>query len=150
MSTATTTGKKAKAKQHAKKSSASFPREKLVRVRAEDIKDLKPPTKQQIERFKRMKDSDIDFSDIPELTKEELARMVTRREFRKRQPVSVRIDPRVIEWLKSKGPGHLTLINDILLNLMEAEQQREWVTHPPRTGAERPARVTPPSPRNAG
>jgi hypothetical protein len=27
----------------------------------------------------------------------------------------------VLVWLKSKGRGHLTLINDILANLMEAE-----------------------------
>jgi uncharacterized protein (DUF4415 family) len=43
-----------------------------------------------------------------------------------RQPkvdVSVRLDARVLDWLKSKGEGHLTRINDILLNLMEAEQK---------------------------
>ncbi len=35
--------------------------------------------------------------------------------------MSVRLDAKVIEWLKSKGEEHLTRINDILLNLMEAE-----------------------------
>jgi uncharacterized protein (DUF4415 family) len=59
------------------------------------------------------------------LTPEQLAKMVSFREFRKRIPVSVRVDPRVIEWLKSKGPGHLTRINDILTNLMEAERRAE-------------------------
>ena len=34
---------------------------------------------------------------------------------------SVRLDPQVLEWLRSKGKGHLTRINDILSNLMEAE-----------------------------
>ena len=37
--------------------------------------------------------------------------------------VSVRLDPNVLAWLKSKGEGHLTRINDILTNLMEAERQ---------------------------
>ena len=37
--------------------------------------------------------------------------------------MSVRLDVRVLEWLKSKGQGHLTLINDILANMMEAEQR---------------------------
>jgi hypothetical protein len=37
--------------------------------------------------------------------------------------VSVRLDARVLDWLKSKGEGHLTRINDILLNLMDAEQR---------------------------
>jgi len=36
--------------------------------------------------------------------------------------VSVRIDARVLAWLKSKGGGHQTRINDILMNLMEAEE----------------------------
>ena len=33
----------------------------------------------------------------------------------------MRLDESVLVWLKSKGRGHLTLINDILTNLMEAE-----------------------------
>ncbi len=119
MSTALTSGKR-KLKKNQKKSSASFPHEKLVRVKAEDIKAYKP-SKKEVERFQRAK---IDFSDIPELSAEQLAQMVSLREFRKRKPVSVRIDPRVLEWLKSKGPGHLTRINDILINLMEAEQRQ--------------------------
>jgi uncharacterized protein (DUF4415 family) len=45
------------------------------------------------------------------------------RDVARKVPVSVRLDPRVIEWLKSKGEGHLTRINDILMNLMEAEQK---------------------------
>jgi uncharacterized protein (DUF4415 family) len=35
--------------------------------------------------------------------------------------VSVRLDPHVVEWLRAKGEGHLTRINDILSNLIEAE-----------------------------
>jgi uncharacterized protein (DUF4415 family) len=38
-------------------------------------------------------------------------------------PVSVRLDPLVLDWLRSKGEGHLTRINDILSNLMEAERR---------------------------
>lgn len=68
-------------------------------------------------------DSDIDFSDIPELTPEQLARMVRFRDVRNKVPVSVRLDREVLDWLKSKGEGHLTRINDILHNLMEAEKQ---------------------------
>ena len=48
--------------------------------------------------------------------------MVRFRDVRPRKrAVSVRLDERVLVWLKSKGRGHLTLINDILANLMEAE-----------------------------
>jgi hypothetical protein len=37
--------------------------------------------------------------------------------------VSVRLDPQVLDWLRGKGEGHLTRINDILTNLMEAERR---------------------------
>jgi uncharacterized protein (DUF4415 family) len=37
----------------------------------------------------------------------------------------VRLDPQVLDWLKSKGQGHLTRINDILANLMEAERRAQ-------------------------
>jgi uncharacterized protein (DUF4415 family) len=69
-------------------------------------------------------DSHIDFSDIPQLTPEQLASMVRLRDIRPpKVAVSVRLDVRVLEWLKSKGEGHLTRINDILTNLMEAERK---------------------------
>ena len=42
---------------------------------------------------------------------------------RRKARVNVRLDPRVLEWLRSKGEGHLTRINDILMNLMEAERR---------------------------
>ena len=70
-------------------------------------------------------DSRINFEDIPRLTDEQLASMVRLRDVRRRVPVSVRLDPRVLDWLKSKGEGHLTRINDILMNLMEAEHKAE-------------------------
>ena len=68
-------------------------------------------------------DSGIDFSEIPKLTEEQLARMIRLRDVRRKVPVSVRLDAEVLEWLRSKGEGHLTRINDILTNLMEAERR---------------------------
>ena len=70
-------------------------------------------------------DSGIDYGEIPRLTDEQLAKMVRLRDIRPKVPVSVRLDPRVLEWLKSKGEGHLTRINDILTNLMEAERRAD-------------------------
>jgi uncharacterized protein (DUF4415 family) len=112
----------------AKKSSASSQREELRSMTSEDIKNRKW-TKSEIDAVRhasRMQaagdDSDIDFSDIPQLTREQLSQMVRLRDFRRKVPVSVRLDPQVLDWLKTKGEGHLTRINDILLNLMEAER----------------------------
>ena len=68
-------------------------------------------------------DSRTNFGDIPRLTGEQLASMIRLREARPRKvAVSVRLDARVLSWLRSKGDGHLTRINDILANLMEAEE----------------------------
>lgn len=111
-----------------KKSSASSRRAGLKSVKSEDIR-----SRQWTERERRAlgyaakrqgcgDDSDIDFSDIPPLTDEQLANLVRLREVRRKVAVSVRLDPQVLEWLKSKGHGHLTRINDILLNVMEAER----------------------------
>jgi uncharacterized protein (DUF4415 family) len=64
-----------------------------------------------------------EYEDIPRLTEEQLARMVRLRDVRRKVPVSVRLDAEVLEWLRGKGEGHLTRINDILTNLMEAERR---------------------------
>ncbi len=113
----------------AKKSSALSRPERLIRMTSEDIKRRKP-TKQETARIKRMAakqaagdDSDIDYSDIPPLTDEQLRNAIRFRDRHKKIAVSVRLDPRVLRWLKTKGTGHLTRINDILMNLMEAEAQ---------------------------
>jgi uncharacterized protein (DUF4415 family) len=64
-----------------------------------------------------------EYEDIPRLTESQLASMVRLRDVRRKVPVSVRLDPQVLDWLRSKGEGHLTRINDILSNLMEAERR---------------------------
>jgi len=66
---------------------------------------------------------EVEYDDIPRLTEGQLARMVRLRPVQRKVAVSVRLDPRVLDWLRSKGEGHLTRINDILSNLMEAERR---------------------------
>jgi len=96
---------------------------------SEDIRN-RPWSESEIEAVRKAgaaqaegDDSGIDYSDIPRLTGEQLARMVRLRKVRRKVPVSVRLDPEVLEWLRGKGAGHLTRINDILANLMEAERR---------------------------
>ena len=50
----------------------------------------------------------------------------------------VRLDPQVLDWLKSKGEGHLTRINEILTELMEIEkaEARERELSPRRVDGE--------------
>lgn len=64
-----------------------------------------------------------EYEDIPRLSEEQLAHLVRLRGGKRKVVVSVRLDPRVLDWLRSKGEGHLTRINDILSNLMEAERR---------------------------
>lgn len=109
----------------AKKSSASSQQEKLVCVKAEHIFG-KPLTKQQRDRLARLArkpDSEIDVTDIPPLTDAQLAEMVPFRLRSKTTLISLRVQNDVLTWLKSKGPGHLTRINAILANVMDAEQR---------------------------
>jgi uncharacterized protein (DUF4415 family) len=78
------------------------------------LENYKPSA--QRSRFAAHERPDIDYSDIPPLTEEQLASMVR---FRDRQPktlISVRLELPGDDWSKSKGKGHLTLINDILAN----------------------------------
>ena len=65
----------------------------------------------------------VDVSEIPRLTPEQLGNLVRLRAPKRKVAVSVRLDPQVVEWLRAKGEGHLTRINDILSNLMEAERR---------------------------
>jgi uncharacterized protein (DUF4415 family) len=113
----------------AKKSSASSRPAGLKTVKSADIRNRRWSEKerQALRRASRRQargdDASINFEDIPRLTDAQLASMVRLRDVTKKVAVSVRLDTRVLAWLKSKGQGHLTRINDILTNLMEAEDR---------------------------
>ena len=99
-------------------------------MRSEDIKNKQwseraRQTLRQLAKRQAVGDeSRINFEDIPRLTNDQLANMVRLRDARPRKvAVSVRLDAQVLNWLKAKGEGHLTRINDILTNLMEAERR---------------------------
>ena len=116
-----------------KKLSGSSRRGTLTSAKAEDIFN-KPLTKRELETLRRTAerqaagdDSHIDYSDIPPLADEQLAAMTRFRDVRdrleKKKMISLYVRGDVLEWLKSKGPGHLTRINDILTSVMEAERR---------------------------
>ena len=80
------------------------------------------PGKPAAKSGRGMKHRTIDFSDIPELSDEQLARMrrVGRppQGERARKLISIRLDQQVLAWLKAaaseKDQPYQTLINDIL------------------------------------
>ena len=114
----------------AKRSLESSRPGRLKSVKSEDIKNRKwtERDRQTVRRIAKRQhagdDAPSDFTDIPRFTSQQLASMVRLRDAKPRKvAVSVRLDSNVLVWLRSKGGGHLTRINDILMNLMEAEQR---------------------------
>jgi uncharacterized protein (DUF4415 family) len=67
--------------------------------------------------------SKSDSPSLSAITNAQLVNMLATRTTSKKVSVSIRLDADVLDWLKSKGPGHLTRINHILANLMEAERR---------------------------
>jgi uncharacterized protein (DUF4415 family) len=80
-------------------------------------KPLSEDQKAALRRVRDIPDSQIDFSDAPELTDEQWAKAMQPN--RAREYVGVRLDWDVLAWLKKDGPGHSTRINQILRVVME-------------------------------
>ena len=112
----------------AKKSPALSRSARPISMTLEDIKNKKwtAAERRTLRRAAKLQttgdDSSINYEDIPRLTGTQLANLVRLRDVKRNVAVSVRLDTQVLDWLKSKGEGHLTRINDILSNLMEAER----------------------------
>lgn len=81
-----------------------------------------------------MKDSDIDYSDIPELDDSFFER-ATEAWPPAKQQVTIRLDTDVVRWLKAHGRGYQTRINRILRAVMDKQtSQQDQTTRPrPRT-----------------
>ena len=94
----------------AKKSSASSQPARLKSMKSEDIAN-RQWTEKERRTLRRVAarqaagdDSRTNFGDIPRLTGEQLANMIRLREARPRKvAVSVRLDARMLSWLRSKG-----------------------------------------------
>jgi uncharacterized protein (DUF4415 family) len=81
---------------------------------------MKKPTEKQAKQLaalSKMKDEDIDLSDIPEIT--DWSNAVRGKFYRPvKQSLTIRLDADVIAWLKSQGSGYQTRINNLLRNAM--------------------------------
>jgi uncharacterized protein (DUF4415 family) len=85
---------------------------KLTKTQAKDIANLR-----------KMKDEDIDLSDIPEIT--DWSNAVVGKFYRPvKQSLTIRLDADVIAWLKSQGRGYQTRINSLLRNAMAGSPRR--------------------------
>ena len=72
----------------------------------------------EITAIMRMKDEDIDLSDIPEIT--DWSNAVVGKFYRPiKKSLTIRVDADVLAWLKSQGKGYQTRINSLLREAME-------------------------------
>lgn len=85
-------------------------------------KNISSKSRTDFERLAKMKDSDIDFSDIPEITPAQFAKAVVRKGLKpvpKKSQITLRLDSDVLEWFKGTGKGYNTRINMLLRAYME-------------------------------
>jgi uncharacterized protein (DUF4415 family) len=80
----------------------------------------KRPIKSDLARIDRMRDSDIDYSDIPPLDKSFLKKATVPWPPVKKQ-LTIRIDADILAWLRAQGKGYQTRINRILRVLMKSQ-----------------------------
>lgn len=79
--------------------------------------------KSDLAKLDRLKDRDIDYSDIPPLDHSFFKKATEAWPPAKRQ-VTVRLDVDVLDWLKMHGKGYQTRLNRILRAAMEHQGPR--------------------------
>ena len=79
--------------------------------------------KSDLTRLDRLKDRDIDYSEIPPLDNS-FFKKATEAWPPAKQQVTVRLDVDVLDWLKMHGKGYQTRLNRILRAAMEHEGPR--------------------------
>jgi uncharacterized protein (DUF4415 family) len=92
--------------------------------------------KSDLARIDRMKDADIDYSDIPPLDKSFYTKATEAWPPAKHQ-LTIRLDADVLKWLKAQGRGYQTRINRILRAAMESQSPPRSGSTPKRTGRSR-------------
>jgi len=98
------------------------------------INDLPLLDEQHFEKLKTLEDKDIDTSDMPALTQEQLARFVPakllNRSLYRSIKISVKInyDADVLEWFRSFGKGYQTRMNNALREYMLAHCENGFGT----------------------
>jgi uncharacterized protein (DUF4415 family) len=83
----------------------------------------KKSIKSDLARIDRMKDAEIDYSDIPPLEKSFFTK-ATEAWPPTKQQLTIRLDVDVLKWLKAHGRGYQTRINRILRVAMETQPPR--------------------------
>jgi len=86
------------------------------------VKNTKRRSRTDWKRVDAMKDSDIDFSEMPELGPDFFARAIIWPGPKKQ--ITLRVDPDVLTFFRKHGRGYQTTINAVLRRYMEARKER--------------------------
>ena len=99
---------------------------KIVSYTLETLPPLTEAQRANLRALAARPDSEIDFSDIPELTDEQWKNAERGHFYRpvKRQ-ITARVDADVLEWFKANGRGYQTLMNNVLRAFVQSRRQRE-------------------------
>ena len=93
-------------------------------MRKESTKFKSVKINEEIRRLYKERDRRLDHSEVPQLPPAQWAKGVVGKYYRPlKSQISFRIDRDVLDWLKSKGAGHLSRINAILREQMAKERR---------------------------
>jgi len=93
---------------------------KIVRYKMGEVPE---PAKEDWARVKAIRDEDIDFSDIPEITDFSGFHPYSERRLYKpiKKTITCKLDADIVVWLKMGGKGYQTRLNRILRNCMQIQ-----------------------------
>ena len=91
---------------------------KIVRYKMGEVPE---PSKKDWDRVRAIKDEDIDYSDIPEITDFSGFHPYFKRKLYKpiKKTVTCKLDADIIAWLKMGGKGYQTRLNSLLRDCMQ-------------------------------
>ena len=79
-------------------------------------------SKRRLKQIEAIRDEDIDYSDIPE-TDEHFWKNAKLIIPTPKKSISLRVDPDVLTWFKSKGKGYQSRMNAVLRSFMLAKRR---------------------------
>ena len=107
----------------AKKKSASSRQERRVPSNALFTTPVTDKQRRELERLAARPDSQIDFSDAPEVSPRTSDIQVGRFYRPIKQLVSLRVDADVLSWFRGRGKKYQTYMNEVLRREMQANAQ---------------------------
>ena len=92
-------------------------------MKGEHVQRVKSTPASEIRALKRMRDREIDTTDIPPVL--DWSKAVVGKFYRPiKRPLTIRLDADVLAWLKGQGRGYQTRINALLRSSMERDRAR--------------------------